>query len=193
MNNLPKGTKNSLILGITLAIFVALPLFVWSLVNLRFDPRSFADEPTASGVPNYCGGTCGSHNNCQPNYFCFEGYCRSPICPTDTNCDCQEIQTASPTATSTAKATTSATVKPLMTASPLKSLQSASPTSSTTPNVEDQPSPNDQGFNIEDINNIDNVVLATIANYAVIGGIFLVAIFVVIVIVQKILTFKNKK
>ncbi len=49
------------------------------------------------GEPNSCGGTCGSNDNCQSNFFCFEGYCRKPECPTDTNCDCVVPSTPSPT------------------------------------------------------------------------------------------------
>lgn len=57
------------------------------------------------GEPNYCGGTCGSNYNCQPNYFCHEGYCRRPQCPTDTNCDCITESTATATTKAAIKAT----------------------------------------------------------------------------------------
>lgn len=48
------------------------------------------------GEPNFCGGTCGSNNNCQPNFFCYEGFCRNPVCASDTDCSC--TITAAPTA-----------------------------------------------------------------------------------------------
>lgn len=48
------------------------------------------------GEPNFCGGTCGSNNNCQPNYFCYQGFCRNPVCASDTTCNC--TITATPTA-----------------------------------------------------------------------------------------------
>lgn len=53
--------------------------------------------------PNSCGGTCGSNENCKSNYFCFEGFCRNPVCPSDKSCDC--TVTATTTATATAKPT----------------------------------------------------------------------------------------
>lgn len=46
------------------------------------------------GEPNSCGGTCGSNDNCQSNYFCFEGFCRNPVCPSDSSCNCTVKQTA---------------------------------------------------------------------------------------------------
>ncbi|MEK7168586.1 MAG: cohesin domain-containing protein [Patescibacteria group bacterium] len=52
------------------------------------------------GEPNSCGGTCGSNDNCKSNYFCFEGFCRNPVCPSDKSCGCTVTTTA------TAKATT---------------------------------------------------------------------------------------
>lgn len=43
---------------------------------------------TQQGEPNFCGGTCGSNYNCQAGFFCYEGYCRNPLCREDENCDC---------------------------------------------------------------------------------------------------------
>lgn len=46
------------------------------------------------GEPNSCGGTCGSNDNCQSNYFCFEGFCKNPVCPSDSSCNCTVKQTS---------------------------------------------------------------------------------------------------
>lgn len=60
------------------------------------------EPPIGGGEPNSCGGTCGSNYNCKANLYCYQGYCRNPLCSTDTDCDCK----TSATATATARATT---------------------------------------------------------------------------------------
>lgn len=51
-----------------------------------------------SPPPNSCGGTCGSNYNCASGMFCYQGYCRSPQCPTSPNCVCsQPTNTPTPT------------------------------------------------------------------------------------------------
>ncbi len=45
-------------------------------------------SPYVEGEPNSCGGTCGSNYNCAMNYFCYDGFCRSPLCPSDKTCGC---------------------------------------------------------------------------------------------------------
>lgn len=92
--------------GLFIAFVVALPLFVWSAINVNFNINK-----RAQGEPNFCGGTCGSNYNCQANFFCFEGFCRNPICSTDTDCVC-DIATSTPTSK------TSATKKPTIKPSP---------------------------------------------------------------------------
>lgn len=84
-----------------------------------------AEIKIIGGVPNSCGGTCGSNSNCQSNYFCFEGFCRNPVCQTDTNCDCAIEATSTPKPTAkpaTAKPIVKTTSKPTLksTAAPLK-------------------------------------------------------------------------
>lgn len=70
------------------------------------------------GIPNYCGGTCGSNFNCQANYYCHQGFCRNPVCPSDSNCDCiaNVIATATPKKTATSKPSKTATTKATSTA-----------------------------------------------------------------------------
>ncbi len=53
------------------------------------EPSSPTPTPTpAAGEPNSCGGTCGSNYNCQANLFCYQGFCRNPLCKTSTTCAC---------------------------------------------------------------------------------------------------------
>lgn len=59
--------------------------------------------PTPTGEPNSCGGTCGSNINCGNGLYCYNGYCRNPSCPSDTDCNCGA---STPTPTSTATTTT---------------------------------------------------------------------------------------
>lgn len=49
------------------------------------------------GEPNSCGGTCGSNYNCKANLYCYQGFCRNPICSDDTDCNCSTEATAKPT------------------------------------------------------------------------------------------------
>lgn len=61
---------------------------------------------TATGTPNACGGTCGTNANCREGFYCYQGYCKNPDCPTDADCSCN--QTASPTGTLRAAASPTA-------------------------------------------------------------------------------------
>lgn len=49
------------------------------------------------GEPNSCGGTCGSNYNCKANLYCYQGFCRNPVCSTESDCDCSVSATAKPT------------------------------------------------------------------------------------------------
>lgn len=57
---------------------------------------------------NACGGTCGSHSNCNAGLFCSEGFCRNPVCPGDPTCACNPT----PNPTIRAQSTVRPTVKP---------------------------------------------------------------------------------
>lgn len=102
------SSKNLGLTGLFIAFVIALPLFVWSAINVNFNINK-----RAQGEPNFCGGTCGSNYNCQANFFCFEGYCRNPICSSDVDCICN-IATATPSITATSKST----LKPTPTITP---------------------------------------------------------------------------
>jgi protein-disulfide isomerase len=56
------------------------------------------------GEPNGCGGTCGSNYNCKANFYCYQGFCRNPICSDDSDCNCSTSATAKPTVKPTTKA-----------------------------------------------------------------------------------------
>lgn len=117
--SLPRNTKTSLVLGIVLALTVALPLFVWTALYVNFNVK----EKAADDGSNYCGGTCGSNFNCQPNLYCYKGFCRNPICSDDTDCTCAiatptAAASLQPKATIKPTATASATVTPTITPEP---------------------------------------------------------------------------
>ncbi len=132
------------------------------------------------GVPNSCGGTCGSNNNCQANYFCFEGFCRNPVCQTDTNCDCSVEATATPkvttkpaTAKPIAKVTAKPTVKPSDT--PLKGgNETAAPISiqSSRPEIELTTTSSD----LVDTDDLKNNVWTDFSKYLI--GIGIITLFV---------------
>ncbi len=70
---------------------------ILSCNNINQDVISYG---STQGEPNSCGGTCGSNYNCQANYFCYQGFCRNPICQTSVDCSCK---TPAPTTKPTPK------------------------------------------------------------------------------------------
>jgi hypothetical protein len=98
--------------GLFIAFVIALPLFVWSAINVNFNVNK-----RAQGEPNFCGGTCGSNYNCQANFFCFEGYCRNPICSSSVDCICSTT-TPTPIITATPIKLATITPKPTVSATP---------------------------------------------------------------------------
>ena len=72
------------------------------------------------GEPNSCGGTCGSNYNCKANLYCYQGYCRNPICKNESDCNCSVPLAATDPLTMPilkSEPTSSPTVKPLKTTS----------------------------------------------------------------------------
>jgi protein-disulfide isomerase len=67
-------------------------------------PTDSAIGGYVEGEPNGCGGTCGSNYNCKANFYCYQGFCRNPICSDDTDCNCSSDATAKPTVKPTTKA-----------------------------------------------------------------------------------------
>jgi hypothetical protein len=66
---------------------------------------------TSTTTPNGCGGTCGSNSNCETGLYCYNGYCRNPSCPAETDCTC-ESQTPQPTTVATLSPTNIPTQAP---------------------------------------------------------------------------------
>jgi hypothetical protein len=70
-----------------------------------------APTTAPSPTPNGCGGTCGSNSNCGTGLYCYNGYCRNPSCPAETDCTC-ESQTPQPTTVATLSPTNIPTQAP---------------------------------------------------------------------------------
>ena len=81
-----------------------------TLTAINNSSNSNSNNSSSAGDPNSCGGTCGSNYNCAMNYFCYQGFCRSPLCKEDSDCDCKVATTATPKVI--AKATIKPTLKP---------------------------------------------------------------------------------
>jgi hypothetical protein len=64
--------------------------------------------PTPTGTANSCNKSCGSNSNCQSGLYCYSGYCRNPLCASDSTCGCGSA-TSTPTATATATGSTTTT------------------------------------------------------------------------------------
>ena len=95
-----------------------------SCTALSFAISTPTPTPTPTpGPANSCGGTCGSDNNCASGFYCNNGYCRNPNCPSDTDCNC-----ATPTPTSTSVATSTPRT---YTATPTPTGEPALPTAGT--------------------------------------------------------------
>ncbi len=88
------------------------------------------------GAPNFCGGTCGSNNNCQVNYFCYQGFCRKPECADSSDCNCQ---TKTPTSTVTPTKKPTLTPKPTLEVIVLSPMPKYTPKATLTPRPTYQP------------------------------------------------------
>jgi len=73
---------------------------------------------SSSGNGNSCNGSCGSNSNCQSGLYCYSGYCRNPLCASDSTCGCGAA-TATPTATPLATATSAGTTGTTTQSTPL--------------------------------------------------------------------------
>lgn len=140
--SLPVKSKRLLGVGLVFALVIALPLFVWGVsnTNLNIAERAQDVQPTP-GNPNYCGGTCGSNFNCQANYFCFNGFCRNPLCPGDSDCIC--FEPSSPPSPSAVSKTPKPTPEIIYYAAPASSPAAKVSTQSpkATPSPEASPAP----------------------------------------------------
>jgi hypothetical protein len=66
---------------------------------------------------NACGGTCGSHSNCNTGLFCYQGFCRNPECGGTVSCQCA-APTPTPRPRSTARAIARTTARPTTSPTP---------------------------------------------------------------------------
>lgn len=184
---LPTKVKTSMGLGLFLAFVVALPLFVWTAINVNFNLNESANEDP----PNFCGGTCGSNVNCQANLYCYQGFCRNPICSTDTDCTC-DLETTKPTQsaiTSVTKQTSTPAIspRPTTTSIPKGGNEDFGELTSKTPNPAASPTIDDgdmAALNTE--LELQNNFLIKYAMY-IVGAL---ALFVIIVLIS---VFKKKK
>lgn len=90
-------------------------------------------QPSTSGT-NACGGTCGSNSNCNSNLFCFNGFCRNPLCGDSLDCVCK-----APTSTKTPTPKAATTPKP--TATPKPGVPTSTPTITPKPTTNSTPTP----------------------------------------------------
>lgn len=79
---------NSTPANIVVSVPTSSPTPTPSATPLGASPTPTPVTSNTPGEPNGCGGTCGSHSNCKAGFFCFNGYCRNPQCPSQTNCSC---------------------------------------------------------------------------------------------------------
>ena len=70
---LPKDSRNLLKIGILVALFVALPLFVWALVSQNFDLRNrAATAESPSTQPIVCNYSINPPKACPQGYYCHQ-------------------------------------------------------------------------------------------------------------------------
>ena len=83
----------------TLVVGVSVPTTVF-LVKQSNDIRGRAAEPkntqpvllpSVAPTPklSVCGGTCTTHADCSPGFFCMGGFCKNALSPTAIDCVCQ--------------------------------------------------------------------------------------------------------
>lgn len=142
------------------------------------------------GEPNSCGGTCGSNYNCKANLYCYQGFCRNPICSTESDCDCSTTATATATSKSTVATAKSGTSTVTNKAANPKTTVSGSPKS--TPNYTggmtliDKPadlSRDDENTEVED-SAPENMFLTRYAMF-IVGGFIVFAIMAIIYAVKR--------
>lgn len=138
-----------------------------------------ATATPVEGEPNSCGGTCGSNYNCKSNLYCYQGFCRNPICSTETDCDCSAV---SATATATAKSGSGSSVSlATKVASPKSSLKgSPKPTPTYASGITRIEDPTDLLREDEVVETApENMFLTRYAMFIVIGFIIIAASLII--------------
>jgi hypothetical protein len=95
------------------------------------DPTATVTPVPPTGVPNGCGGSCGSNANCQSDLVCSNSFCRNPQCLASTSCSC-----SGPTATPTVRVS-----GPTATPRPLAATRTPAPTLRATLRTTQAPTP----------------------------------------------------
>lgn len=161
--NLPVKSKRLLGLGVVVSLTIALPLFIWSVVNMTFNPKEKASEiidipthnprisPGPAGECEMCGGIIGI--SCEEGLICQMSRPPYPdqsgICVkarVGSNCPLRTVS-PSPSPTASPSPSPSASPSPSPTASPSPS---ASPSASPSPS--ESPSPTALSFILGDVN-----------------------------------------
>ena len=93
--------------------------------------------PAGNSEPNSCGGTCGSNYNCKADLFCYQGFCRNPLCKTTASCICSS-PTPTPTPTTRYPQPTPETV--VWTPEPYTPTDTPTPTPTLIPLPTEEPS-----------------------------------------------------
>ena len=141
------------------------------------------------GEPNSCGGTCGSNYNCKANLYCYQGFCRNPICSTESDCDCSVTATTAPTNKPVATLKSGATIK--KTATP-KSTAKGSP--KATPNYTGGMTLIDKPTDLtRDDSDVQNEEVAPENMFLTRYAMFIVGGFIVFAIIAIIYAIKQKR
>ncbi len=138
-------------------------------------------------VPNSCGGTCGSNYNCQANLYCYQGYCRNPLCSDKSDCNCTaatNTPTTVPTKKPVVKPAAITTLKPITVILPTETPESGkggnfveTPTDTLMPEFDFTPEPT---FVSEEL---QNQGLSSFAKYII--GMSLIFVFIIAIIIWK--------
>lgn len=142
------------------------------------------DSTYVEGEPNSCGGTCGSNNNCKANLYCYQGFCRNPVCNTKTDCDCSTTTpTTKPVATLKSGTTNKKTATPKST---VKGSPKATPNYTGGMTLIDKPTDltRDESDSENDGTAPENMFLTRYAMF-IVGGFVIFAIIAIIYAVKQ--------
>lgn len=146
------------------------------------------------GEPNSCGGTCGSNYNCKSNLYCYQGFCRNPICSNETDCDCSVSATATATSKPTTKANAGTTGSALKTSTPKStSKATAKGSAKPTPTYTGGMTLIDKGSDLDLVRNEDTSEPELQNSFLIKYAKFIVGALAVVVITTIFFALKKKK
>ncbi len=146
-------------------------------VTATATPTSVPEEP------NSCGGTCGSNYNCKANLYCYQGYCRNPICSSDNDCDCI-IKTSTPTSTAKASVTSSTVSNKATQTSKTSNTPKATPNYTGGMTLIEKPEELKRDNEPEQQNQLENMFINKYGLY-IVAGFGLIVLSVIIYIFKK--------